>query len=96
MPAPSDPVRLTLRLDRRTAEAARRYARAQGTSVSQLVARLLRAVAATPETSELPPSPSDADWQAGLSPATRRLLDRPPAPEVSEDDRLRWLEEKYG
>lgn len=92
MPAQDDSIRFTLRLDRRTAEVAQRFAQAKGTSVERLVTRFLDTLTDLPE-----PGPAAGDdWQAELSPATRRLLERAEAPEVNEEDRHRWLTEKHG
>ena len=82
--------KLTLRVDARTVERAKRYARARGTSVSRLVEGYFAALDAP-----APAAPPADAWAADLSPIVRRLLDRPPAPPIDEDDYYRHLEEKY-
>ncbi|WP_420457008.1 DUF6364 family protein [Rubrivirga sp.] len=83
MPA-SDTVSLTLRLDRRTAEAAERAARQRGTSVEDLFRQYVAAL----ET-------SGDDWRAALSPQTRELLGRAAGADVEEGDYWERLERKH-
>ena len=47
--------KLTLSVDERVAERAKRHARRQGTSVSRMVERFLRTVTSSPEAREAPP-----------------------------------------
>lgn len=79
--------KLTLRMERRLIQRAKRYARARGTSVSRLVAgffALLGGKRATegPEGDELPP-------------VTRSLLGSLAGTELDEEDYRRYLEEKH-
>lgn len=90
MPAPSDPIRLTLRLDRATVEAAKRYARARGASLSQLLADYVRSL----REPEAPPPEEDA-WKADLPPITRQFVSRTPKRNITEEDYYRYLEEKH-
>ena len=79
---PSDTVSLTLRLDRRTAEAAERAARQRGATVEDLLREYLASLDAD-------------DWRASLSPRTRELLGRAAGADVDEDDYWRHLERKH-
>jgi len=72
--------KLTLSVDKRVVERAKRHARAQGLSVSQMVERFLRAA-------------TDAPPARALPPVLRRL--RGSLPEGSVEDYRRALERKY-
>ena len=93
MPA-QNPVKLTLRLDGRTVEAAKRYARERGTSVSKLVENYFRLVA-----SKDVPDPAsgeeEPDWKKNLSPITRSLVGIAKGSTLDEEDYKRYLEEKH-
>jgi hypothetical protein len=47
--------KLTLSVDKRVVDRAKRHARRQGTSVSQMVERFLRTVTSSPNAGEAPP-----------------------------------------
>lgn len=75
--------KLTLRLDARTIEQAKRYARSRGTSVSRLVERYFAALDTPADVGELPP-------------ITAWFADRPAAAPVEPDAYDRYREAKYG
>lgn len=80
--------KLTLRMEQELIEAAKDYAGARGTSVSQLVANYFRTL--------LKREPQPDDWKASLPPITRRFAERePPAVQPTEEDYYRYLEEKH-
>lgn len=94
--------KLTLRLEGEVIERAKAYATRRGTSVSGLVEDYFRVVASAParrdgaEASGASRDGAEPDWQAGLGPRVRELLDRPaPSAQVGEDDYKRYLETKY-
>ena len=91
MPVPLDRVKLTLRLDRRTVAAVRRYARVRGTSVGTLVADYLRSLAAREE----PPPSTDDGWKTDLPPITRQLVGLARGADLDEEDYYRYLDEKH-
>ncbi|MEM6288305.1 MAG: DUF6364 family protein [Bacteroidota bacterium] len=79
----SSTIELTLRLDRRTAEAAARVARERGTSVEDLFRQHVALLEA------------DSEWRASLSPQTRALLGRAAGTDADEDDYRTHLEQKH-
>lgn len=89
-----NPVKLTLRLDGRTVEAAKRYARERGTSVSKLVENYFRLVAAE----EVPPlstEEGEPKWKKDLSPTTRSLVGIAKGSTLDEEDYKQYLGEKH-
>jgi hypothetical protein len=78
--------KLTLRMDADVIERAKAYAAERGESVSKLVENYFAALTAS--------EPSNGAEES-LPPITRRLADRPPAPDVDEEEYYRYLEEKY-
>ena len=76
--------KLTLRLDSRTVEQAKRYARDRGTSVSQLVERYFATLDA-----------GSAGGTADLPPITAWFASLPPRAPVEDDAYDRYREEKY-
>ena len=84
--------KLTLRLDRKLIDGAKRYAETHGTSVSKLVADYFQAL--LPARTE-PPSDTPDAWQADLAPLTRRFVARTPRHTLTEEDYRQYLEEKH-
>lgn len=74
--------KLTLRMEEELIEQAKRYAKEQGKSLSQVVADYFAAFARPPE-------------KQALSPATQSLLGIMKGNPVDEDDYKRHLEDKY-
>lgn len=85
----SQPTKLTLRLDGDLIERAKRYARARGTSVSQMVADYFQAL------TQADLDPAGDDWKQELPPTTRRLVGLLQDQSVDEDAYRRYLEEKH-
>jgi hypothetical protein len=75
--------KLTVRVEKELIEAAKRYAREQGVSLSELIEAYLRTLAVT------------QDEIAGRAPVLQRLSGILPA-EASLDDYHQHLREKYG
>lgn len=82
--------KLTLRLERELIDRAKRYARARGTSVSQMVAHYFQALTAEEATIG-----GDERWVDGLPPLTRALLGLAAGSDLDETDYRRHLEEKH-
>lgn len=76
--------KLTLRLEKRLIERAKRIARREGKSVSGMVADYFRALSAEPEMPE-----------EDLPPITRALKGSLKGAGVDEEDYRRYLEKKY-
>lgn len=83
--------KLTLRLERDLIERAKRYARARGTSVSQIVANYFQALTAEEEDAS---EPRD-HWKQDLPPITRSLVGLAAGSNLDEEDYRRYLEEKH-
>ena len=83
--------KLTLRLERDLIERAKRYARARGTSVSQIVANYFQALTTEEETAS---EPRD-HWKQDLPPITRSLVGLAAGSHLDEEDYRRYLEEKH-
>ena len=75
--------KLTLRLDERAVEQAKRYAARRGTSVSRLVERYFASLA-------------DGEDGGALPPSTAWFANRPPAAPVDPDAYDRYRDAKYG
>ncbi|MBI5831359.1 MAG: antitoxin [Armatimonadetes bacterium] len=75
--------KLTLRIDEKLVESAKRRARASGTPVSQLVADYFSSF------------DSEASSDDDLHPRVRALMGIAAGAEVDEEDYHRYLEEKY-
>ena len=82
--------KLTLRMDADVIERAKAYAGERGESVSKLVENYFAALTAPEQANG-----KDSGDEEPLPPITRRLADRPPAPDIDEEDYYRYLEEKY-
>ena len=89
-----DAAKLTLRLSRRTIEAAKRYAREQGTSVSKLVENYFNVVAKEALPNDIVQE-EEAAWMKSLSPITRSLLGVAKGSTLSEYDYKQYLVEKH-
>ena len=74
--------KLTLRMDEELIEQAKLYAKAQGKSLSQVVADYFAAFARAPE-------------KKSLAPATQSLLGIMKGTSIDEDDYKQHLEDKY-
>lgn len=85
------PTKLTLRLDRRLVERAKRYARERGTSVSQMVADHFRALTLQ----DAPTVEQDRGWERELGPLTRSLVGIIEGSELDVEDHLRHLKKKH-
>lgn len=85
MPA-SKSVKLTLLLDRDLIAETKQFAEANGTSLSRLVAAYFRGLV----------TPGDAmKVRPGDGPFVRRLLERSPAPPVTEEDIWQDMQRKH-
>ncbi len=80
--------KLTLRMERRLIQRAKRYARERGTSVSRLVASFFALLGGRRS------SEGGVD-EEGLPPVTRSLLGSLAGTELDEEDYRRYLEEKH-
>ncbi len=80
--------KLTLRMERRLIQRAKRYARARGTSVSRLVAGFFALLGGKR-------SPDHEAEEAELPPVTRSLLGSLGGIELDEEDYRRYLEERH-
>ncbi|CAN5595128.1 hypothetical protein BH23BAC4_BH23BAC4_01080 [soil metagenome] len=95
-----DPVKLTLLVERHVAEAAKRYAKEKGTSVSKIVESHLDEVSTDPPTdASSQRAIYDEAWLQSLSPVVRKLVGcaKPPdgSPEPTKEDYIDYLEQKY-
>lgn len=79
------PDKLTLRLDQRLIDRAKKHAKEQGTSVSKLVANYFEAL----------DSPEKNTFEESLPPITRSLVGVLEGAEVSENDYRKHLEAKH-
>jgi hypothetical protein len=82
--------KLTLRMEQDVIERAKAYAAERGESVSKLVENYFAALTAPEQANG-----EDNEDKESLPPITRRLADRPPAPDIDEEDYYRYLEDKY-
>ncbi len=97
--------KLTLRMDEALIAAAKDYAAAHGSSVSQMVANYFAALghqadsASSADTKTASQATAPDDWRDNLGPFTRSLVGilkaKPGEPQVSEDDYYAYLERKY-
>lgn len=98
--------KLTLRMDESLIAAAKNYAAAHGSSVSQMVASYFAALGqkaaahtAIFETGAASQAALPDNWRTNLGPVTRSLIGilkaKPGEPQVAEDDYYAYLERKY-
>lgn len=93
--------KLTLRMDESLIAAAKDYAAAHGSSLSQMVANYFAALAQRTKSGNPHPAldAEDAQLQEESGPITRRLVGilqaQPGQPQVCEDDYHAYLERKY-
>lgn len=105
MPQKKDPAKLTLRLEREVIEAAKKFAEAHGTSLSELVENHFRNIAIREPARRYggggaeaeADAPAEDEWKKELGPITRSLLGIAANPDidVDEEDYWRYLEQKH-